>query len=233
MRPEAEEEDEFRRVNRTAGEDPDRASNSLDKVEVREVKCKSHKVRENVNKSQKSRKSESSSDSEQRVKLIDISNVPLSTNKGKTFLETLKSVRDKNNSVLSEKTIVETIESDRIKKNSAINNVNVIDLIDISDLSTIDIEENLITSTPKEVPKSSRKINNLTNNNSQYQREFKSSEIKSINSKNVAENKGTAHKNQFRVRNINELKEKNCSKDKEFKLARSIKAASRALGTGC
>ncbi|CAL1672436.1 unnamed protein product [Lasius platythorax] len=208
-RPEAEEKDESRRINGTTGEDPDKASNSLGKVIVRETKCKSHKVREKINKSQKSQKSESSSDSEQKEKIIDISNVPLSTNKEKTFLKTLESVRDKKNSVLSGKTIVETIESDRIKKNSVTNNANTIDLTNVSDLSTLSLEENLITSTPKEVPKNRKNINNLTNNNAQCQKEFKSSEIKSINNKNVAENKETVHKNQFRVRNIKELKEKN------------------------
>ncbi|CAL1672585.1 unnamed protein product [Lasius platythorax] len=207
MRPETEEEDESRRINGTTGEDPDRASESLDRVIVRETECKSHEVREKVNKSRKSRKSESSSDSAEKEKLIDISNVPLSTDKEKTLLKTLKSVKDKNSSVLSEKTIVKTIESDRIKKNSVISNANTIDSTNILDLSTIDIKENIITSTPKDVPKSSKNMSKLINNSLQSQKEFKNSEIESINSINVAENKKTAHKNQFRVRNINELKE--------------------------
>ncbi|KMQ85411.1 hypothetical protein RF55_16066, partial [Lasius niger] len=52
-RTEAEEEDEARRSGGTTkkdplrvANDPDRASNSLDKVKVRETKCKSHEVRE-------------------------------------------------------------------------------------------------------------------------------------------------------------------------------------------
>ncbi|CAL1672417.1 unnamed protein product [Lasius platythorax] len=210
---EAEEEDESRRINGMTGEDPDRALESLDKVLVRETKCKSHKVREKSNKSKKSLESESSSDSVRMEKIINVSSVPLSANKEKTVLETVDSVRSKKSRILSEKTFLETIESDKIKKHSVKNNAETISLTNISDLSIMDLEKNLVTSTPKEVRKISKNTDKLINNSLQSQRELKNFKVDSLNKENVTDNKETVHKSKLKVRNINELKEKDVCVD--------------------